>query len=488
MRPDIKKLFCPSATSLVMILLLLSACGPIDPSMSGHTANCPEREWIAPRRVPKPCPFTECVSPEDCSPLLDACELLDIGLRNNPQTQQTWRSARAAAFNVGVAKAALYPDVEGAETLATSDTFGAGGSGGNATSSASGIVTGSRARFSGGKQWLTSDISLSYLLLDFGGRCATIAQARDALWAANWTHNRMVQTVMVNVLNTYYNYVYALGLRDAREQDMKDAEKSLDAAKAQFEAGVTTKVDLLQIQALYFNAKLQLETARGQVKTALGQLATAVGWPADSCIQIECLPLDLPLNAVSEDMCSLLTVAKDSRPDLASAYATYLESKAAVAVAESDALPTLTFAGDVQRTDVYQNPLLSGSSQSAAITLNVPIFTGWLYENQIASAKETACSAMAAWRSTELNVLLDVVTSYYAYTTAAESVSYSEEYLKFAQEAYDAALLGYRMGTNSILDVLNAQLTLSNARSQRIQTRTQLFTSIANMAYAVGTL
>ncbi len=469
-------------------LLFLTSCGPIDPSMSGQTAHCPDQEWIPAKRVPKPCPFTECVCPDDCSPLLDACELLDIGLRNNPRTQQTWFNARAAAFNLGAAKSALYPDVEGAETLATSDTFGAGGAGGNVTSSSSGIVTGSRSRFSGGKQWITSDISLSYLLLDFGGRCASIAQARDALWVANWNHNRMVQTVMVNVLNSYYNHIYALGLRGAREQDLQDAEKSLEAARAQFEAGVTTKVDLLQIQSLYYNAKLQLESARGQVKTTLGQLATAVGWPADSCIQIAALPSELPLDLVADDMCCLLTMAKDSRPDLASAYAAYLESKAAVAVAESNQLPTLTFASDAQRTDVYQNPQLNGSSQSAAITLNVPIFTGWLYENQVASAKENACSALASWKLTELNVLLDVVTAYYAYVTAVESVQYSDEYLRFSQEAYDAALLGYRMGTNSILDVLNAQLTLSNARSQWIQTRTQLFTSVANMSYAVGTM
>ena len=108
--------------------------------------------------------------------------------------------------------------------------------------------------------------------------------------------------------------------------------------------------------------------------------------------------------------------------------------------------------------------------------MNVPIFTGWLYENQIASAKENACSALAAWKLTELNVLLDVVTAYNAYTTAVQSVEYSDEYLKYSQEAYDAALLGYRMGANSIVDVLNAQMTLSNARSQWIQTRTQLFT------------
>ena len=219
------------------------------------------------------------------------------------------------------------------------DSHGIGGVGGNSTSSPSGVITGSRARFTGGQQWITSDISLSYLLLDFGGRCASIAQARDALWAANWTHNRMVQTVIVNVLNTYYNYIYALGLREAREQDLQDAQKSLEAAQAQFDAGVTTKVDLLQIQALYFNAKLQLESARGQVKTTLGQLATAVGWPADSCIQIAPLPSELPLDLVADDMCCLLTRAKDSRPDLASAYAAYLESKAAVTVAESNSLP-----------------------------------------------------------------------------------------------------------------------------------------------------
>ncbi len=182
---------------LLVLLLCLTGCGPIDPSLTGRTSPSPEYQWVAPKSVSsKPCAFTECVCPGECSPVLNACELVDIGLRNNPQTQQTWYNARAAAFNVGTAQAALYPNILGTETLATSDTFGAGGLAGNASVGPNGIVTGSRARFNGGNQWLTSDISLSYLLLDFGGRCATIVQARDALWNANWTHNRMVQTVL----------------------------------------------------------------------------------------------------------------------------------------------------------------------------------------------------------------------------------------------------------------------------------------------------
>ena len=99
-------------------LLFLTSCGPIDPSMSGQTAHCPEHEWIpanvCPSQAPSPNAFAQAIARQRP---YESCELSDIGLRNNPQTQQTWFNARAAAFNLGAAKASLYPYVEGAETL-----------------------------------------------------------------------------------------------------------------------------------------------------------------------------------------------------------------------------------------------------------------------------------------------------------------------------------------------------------------------------------
>lgn len=474
--------------------MLLGGCAVPDPSGTLETAPCPAYKW-APRRIHNVSSCNKpCVELSDVDEELTSDVMLDIALQNNPQTQQSWRIARAAAFNYGAAQSSLYPTIVGSETLNASNVWGAGSFGGGAvtTSNVSGVTAAGgfvgTGRFHGHHQFANTDLTATYLLFDFGGRQAQIAAACQALMAANWTHNRTIQNVMIAVLTAYYNHLNAIGIASAREQDLKDAEKSLEAAKQRFESGVGTRLDVLQAQTTYVNAELQLETALGQVKTTLGQLATAMGWPADTQFEVADVPEELPTDVITEDVSFLVEAAKAERPDVAAAYAAYLQAREAITTAESASLPTLSLGGDFQRTDVLHDPNLRGSSQTGTLNLNVPIFAGWLYENQIASARESAAAAYEAWKNAQNNAMQDVVNGYYAYTTAVEAIAYSQEYLKYAQEAFDAALLGYQVGTSTILDVLTAQSTLSSARSQWIQSRMQYLTSIATVAYAVGTL
>lgn len=468
--------------------LLIGGCMPPDPSIVGKAPPAFEVAW-------KPCVQHCETTAVDGESTPNAAELrpdqlIDIGLSNNPQTRQSWHLARAAAYNLGAAKSALLPTIIGSETITAPATHGGAGvtavSTGGSTDAV--IGTGPRGGGSGNIPFVTSVVSLNYLLLDFGGRCAEIAAAQQALIAADWIHDRVMQTVILNVLNGYYNYNNALGLLKAREADLKDSQTNLEAAQQQFEAGIITKLDVLQAQSNAVNTKLQLETARGQVKTTMGQLATALGWPADVQVNVAPLPAQLPLDAISSDLHELVNLAKLERPDLAAAYATYRQLQAEVIVAQSAGRPTLTLTGMAQRNDFINNARFSNSSQNAAISLNVPLFAGWLYQNQTASARETAAAAYADWKNQENGVMLDVVTNYTNYTVAVESVGFSQDYLNFATETYEAALAQYRGGTGSYLDLLTAQLTLSQARTQWIAARTQLLTSIAGVAYAVGHL
>ena len=460
-------------------LLLWTGCSYSDPATNQQVAPTRAFKWTPSKLVETPSCEPHCLAAVDSSHVLTPDELLDIALRNNPQTGQSWHSARAAAYNVTVSQAPYYPLVTLTETGALFHVSGAG-----AGSSSSPVPTSG----SGSNRELQSSLSLSYLLLDFGGRSATVESARQALAAANWAHNRTVQTVMISVLTAYYNYAYAIGLVDARQQDLHDLADDLDAARHQLEAGVGTKVDLLQAQANWVNGQLQLQSAEGLRDTALGQLALALGWPANAQFNVVAPPQQLPVDAVSEDVNTLVERAKRERPDLASAYSAVLQARSAVDVAKSAAWPTLGLGGQLARTDFSKGGSLNGQSQGVALSLSIPIFTGFLDKYQVAAAREVEEQTYAAWQTAEANALMDVVTAYYNYKTAVQNMGYTKQYLDYAQEAYNAALLSYKMGTDSLIDLLNAQETLSDARAQYVQSRTQFFTAVATISYAVGTL
>jgi outer membrane protein TolC len=433
--------------------------------------------------------------------------LIDVALRNNPDTRVTWQNARSAAFLWRASRSTLYPTVNLSEQLLFQKITGAGIGGGIGAANATGIVntgdannniivggggTGSVSNATSSNsvynQWLITTISLSYLMLDFGGRMASIEAARQALFNADWTHNRQVQTVILNVLTFYYKHLEARALLSARALDLKEAKENMESAQEQFDAGVVTIVDVLQARSAYVNIQYQMEQLRGQTKTTLGQLATAMGMPANAQFEVVPLPEDLQVDKVHKDIDELIATAKSQRPDLAAAEANWKALEADVTVAWSAGMPTLMANSLMQNTDNINTSFQDSRYYSGSIILNVPIFSGFYYVNQTRSARANAAAAFAKWKSQEDNALLEVVISYADFSTAVQQIKFADENYTFASQAYEAALANYKFGVNTILDVLSAEAALSNARAQKIQSRTFWIISLTNIAYAIGTL
>ena len=60
--------------------------------------------------------------------------------------------------------------------------------------------------------------------------------------------------------------------------------------------------------------------------------------------------------------------------------------------------------------------------------------------------------------------------------------------LQAAEQSYEAALEAYKYGVRNLLDVTAAQRALAQARSSDISARTQVLTSLAELAFRTGDL
>ncbi|HDO33765.1 MAG TPA: TolC family protein, partial [Chromatiales bacterium] len=149
-------------------------------------------------------------------------DVVDRALCENPQTRETWAAARAQAARLGASESAYLPTI-------------------NLTMNASR----SRISSSGGFQIpaqnrLSPSLSLDYLLFDFGGRSAAVANARETLYAADWTHNATLQSVLLGAVQGYYRVFAArAGARAARASEQSSRE-ALDAARLRYRVGAAT--------------------------------------------------------------------------------------------------------------------------------------------------------------------------------------------------------------------------------------------------------
>lgn len=455
------------------------------PRRPGDLWDPPYSEWYCESRLKSEHPFE---LPE-LTEQTDIAELLSLALSNHPLTRQAWALARAQAYALGAAESAYYPQVNGtwawewrnADNGSSLSQESNNASGPTNTNGATGTIPGKT-------EFVFWNLSVDYLLLDFGGRKASVEAARQALFAVNWGQNRTVQQVIINVIIGYYNYVSAKELVIASKSDVENAKLGLDSAQTLFNAGVGKYLDVLQASTNVQNFLLNLIQAEGQVEIYLAQLATALGTPPSSKIATQNLPEKYPIEEITESVEQLMEGAKRYRPDLASAWAEMLEAKSNIRVQYSSSMPTLTSSTFLNKTKYIKHSSVTTHNYNSVIQLNFPIFQGFYYVNQIRQARENYKAAKANYDNLESQSLLDVVTSYTDYITAKEALISTREYLKFSAEAREVALGSYQAGTATFLDLLSANAALAEAKAKDIDARTNFAISLFNIAFSTGTL
>jgi outer membrane protein len=414
--------------------------------------------------------------PEELAPSRDhltLAQLLSTALQINPETQAAWERARAAAAEWAASRGDYYPSV----------SADLGGSGGKL----------SQASSLGAFKGVYGDvgISLSYLLLDFGGREATAESARQSLIAANWNHNQAIQDLLRNVPQAYYRYMGNKARVRASEVSLKEALTSLRSTEQRKKAGVSTIADVLQARSKVDQVRLDLVSNRGAVEVSRGQLATAVGWPANTAFDVAEGPEDIPLDRMGQNTRDLIELAVQERPDLAAARAAVRQGEADLKKAESALWPRLIATGNAGWTTVdgkVRGMDFEGNETYyyGGLALQIPIFEGFSLRNRVRQATAALEAVRASLRAKEEVVIADVWSAYHNVHTAAQQVESSETLLVSSEESYKVSLARYRAGAADIVELLNVQSQLAAARAQKVTAQTTLFTSYAELVHAVG--
>jgi outer membrane protein len=424
---------------------------------------------------------------------LSLAELLDIALQNNPSTKQTWAMARAAAAEYGVSLSPFFPNVQFSsfyfrQRAGFPQTGVPTATPGNPTTIAPGGIsttnTIAESYFTEGGP----DVILSYTLFDFGQRTAASLAAREALYYADLTHNQQIQTVLQTVMSDYYNYLYQLAVLKADQANLENAEMALDAANEKFGLGLAALGDVAQERTQFLQSKINLTSQKQTVENAFAQLAVDLGLPANVSFKVQPLPDQISAEPLLKDVDTLVQEAQQQRQDFLAAQSNYKSKEASLLQAKRAVLPVLNSQLSTGRYWFNGGLVEPENHWTAVLSLSFPIFSGYYYRNQIKNAEANVELSKAQLMQTELTLIQNVTTAHMGVKTAAQNLTDSEEYLKAAELEFNIALTSYKAGTMTILDVLQAQSSLADARSKKANAQKEWFLSLANIAYATGSL
>ncbi len=407
-------------------------------------------------------------------------ELAATALEANPATRESWQRARAAAAREQKALAAYGPNI-GVEA-------------GGEYFEEPGMAFGYGSNAPPDREFrFTPQVYASWLLLDFGRRDADTDRARAELAAANMSHDRTIQRVVFEVQSAYFKLESALGLRTAAEQDVVAARSVLKATEAKLKLGLATRPDTLIARQAFAQTLYKLEKRRADVFVAEGDLRTRTGFPATVAI-----PIDM---AAESDLPPMLTMGIDgiidqalaSRPDLASAVLDLRAREADVRRAQAEFLPEVVTRGTAGYS-LYNYEVTGFKIQGNGWGFDGQIFLGgkWLlYDNGArdaalfeAGANRAASAARLA--QSRLNAADEVWRAYYTLQSDRAQYDAAKALLVSALDTFNAVKRAYELGLSTLPELLDAEHDLFQARSLRIETRSDLLCSSANLIYASG--
>ena len=398
---------------------------------------------------------------------LSLADVVDLALCNNPQTRSLWAAARAQAAQVGVSTSAYLPTLSAQASVTQNFP-----------------VRGNQALDSYTSK--NANLSASYLLYDFGGRSATLENAKQLLIAVNATRDATLQSNYLSAVQAYYALLSARGSVLSFKVAETSARESLAAAQARHQAGVATPVDRLQAQTTLSQATFNRINAEGNERNAQGTLANLMGFDATQFYILQAVSDATPDPVIEQDIGKLIADARQKRPDLAAAESQIKAAEAQLDATRATGRPSITLGAMTGVTEVTNLP--DSRNSSIGITLSVPLFSGYRTTYQSRAAEAQVQGRVAERDRLANQIALDVWKAYQGMLSNSQALRSADDLVAAAEQSAKMVLGRYKAGIGNILDTLTAQSILANAHQQRVSALYSFLLGRFALAQAIGQL
>jgi outer membrane protein len=395
-------------------------------------------------------------------------ECIDTALKNQPAIWAAREEVNAARGKVTQAASSYFPQVSA--TTGYSESRQLGGALGDSVS----------------KAYATS-LSVSQVLYDFGKTGGSYDSARWGTVSYERDEERVKQETVLNVKQAYYALLAAEQLVAVARKTVEQTESHLRQAQAFFRAGSKPRFDVTRAEVDVNNARLGLINAKNNVRIGTISLNNAMGTDPGRQIEIE---EELPPVPAMPALKQAQDDALRGRPELKKTNSDIEAAKAAVAMEESNYLPTLsasgayTWSNGTASMGPYSGEI--NDSWTAGVTLTVPLFQGGLTRGRVSEARANLLVLEAGRETEKQAVLLEVNQAYADLESAKARVEVMESSVKKARESLELAQGRYEAGVGPYIEVTDAQLSAVNAETDHIQALYDYQVASARLLKAMG--
>ena len=305
-------------------------------------------------------------------------------------------------------------------------------------------------------------------------------QAKEGVRAAEQGVRGTEDRILLRTASDYIQVVGGDALVNVERQTLALARDRLREARDFFEAGETTRVDVLRAESAGKVAERRLALARRDRGAALGRLRIDLNLDGD--FEVSEPSLSLPARP---DEALLLQQAAETRADVRQAKSALRIAELEVSKQKGAYLPTVTAdAGYVWQKTAFPTDRYG----YAALRFVVPIWQSGEIASRVTLARERERQASLSLEEQLRTVQEDVRRALLDFETATTSLALSEEQLRAAEAEHAQVADLYRSQEATSLDIQSSETNLSEARRAVVVSRLARLLSELDVYFAAGDL
>jgi outer membrane protein len=406
------------------------------------------------------------VAAEDNVLTLD--QIVETAIQKNPGITYSQQEVEASRARVMQATSAYYPQVSAITGYNRLNQWNTN------------VFTGKDYR--GQYDYYQAGVSVSQYLYDFGQTSGKVDSSRYALSASEQNVVKTVSDIVRDTKKVYFEVLKRQNLVKVSQESIRIQEEHLNQARAFYQAGIRPKIDVTKSETEYASSRLTLIRTEYALHSSRFELETLLGGPP--------MPgryelADVPIMTTAElvDVGTLIKEANDRRPEIAGIQDQIKAAQAMLSSSEGSRWPTIS-ANAAGSWENKEFPL--EDYWQVGVSLSWPLFTGFRTQGKIAEYRAEVDKLSAKMKQTELLILNEVSVAYLGLNTSIEAIGTSEQAVKQAQENLDLADGRYRNGVGNAIEYSDAELALTQAKSNLVQAAYQYYQQVAELDHAVG--
>lgn len=292
---------------------------------------------------------------------------------------------------------------------------------------------------------------------------------------------KVKEQVKLDTTTAYFSVLQNNKLVTVNQQTVDNLSEHLKNVQAQYQVGTIAKSDVLRSEVELANAQQNLTKAQNAYDVSIATFNNIIGLPLDSQ---NTMKDDLAFAQYDMSLEDSIQMAKEKRPEIVQSQDTINAAKAGIKVADSGKLPTVSASG----TQGWSGSKFPGdkSNWTVGVSASWDIFDGGVTNAKIKEAQENMEKVNHSDQQTRTAVELEVRQAYLSMKEAEARIETSKVAVGKANEDLKASQAKYYAGVGTNLDVIDAQVALTQAETNATQAVYDYSVNKAKLQKAIG--